>query len=64
MHVRQSEFGAGLALSVVKSFVELHGRDLHLISEPDTGTAIVFRMPAPPRLGRLDARADDIEAAS
>ncbi len=64
MHVWQSEFGAGLALSVLKSFVELHGRDLHLISEPDTGTAIVFRMPAPPCLYRLDVRADDIEAAS
>ena len=64
MHVRQSEFGAGLALSVVKSFVELHGCDLHLISEPDSGTAIVFRMPAPPRLHWLDFRADDIEAAS
>ena len=64
MHVRQSEFGAGLALSVLKSFVELHGRDLHLISEPDSGTAIVFHMPAPLRLHRLDVRADNIEAAS
>jgi len=61
---RQSGVGAGLGLSLVKSFVELHGGDVRLTSEPDTGTAIVCRMPAAPRLQRPDVREDDIEAAS
>jgi len=61
---RQSGVGAGLGLSLVKSFVELHGGDVHLTSEPDTGAAIVCRMPAAPRSRRPDDREDDIEAAS
>ena len=60
----QSGVGAGLGLSLVKSFVELHGGDVHLTSEPDTGAAIVCRMPAAPRSRRPDDREDDIEAAS
>ncbi len=42
---RQSGVGAGLGLSLVKSFVELHGGDVQIESEPDEGTAIVCRLP-------------------
>ncbi len=42
---RQSGVGAGLGLSLVKSFVELHGGDVEIESEPDKGTAIVCRLP-------------------
>ena len=42
---RQSGFGAGLGLSLVKSFVELHGGDVQIESEPEEGTAIVCRLP-------------------
>ena len=37
--------GAGLGLSVVKSFVELHEGAVSLISEPDEGTTIECRFP-------------------
>ncbi|MBO6782662.1 MAG: PAS-domain containing protein [Alphaproteobacteria bacterium] len=46
---RQSGVGAGLGLSLVKSFVELHGGEVELSSEPDEGTAIRCRMPSLPR---------------
>ncbi|MEK9902043.1 MAG: PAS-domain containing protein, partial [Rhodospirillaceae bacterium] len=36
---------AGLGLSLVKSFVELHGGDVQIESEPEEGTAIVCRLP-------------------
>jgi hypothetical protein len=42
---RQSGVGAGFGLSLVKSFVELHGGDVQIESEPDEGTAIVGRLP-------------------
>ena len=42
---RQSGVGAGLGLSLVKSFVELHGGDVQIESEPEEGTAIVCRLP-------------------
>ncbi|MEP4377823.1 MAG: ATP-binding protein [Alphaproteobacteria bacterium] len=42
---RQSGVGAGLGLSLVKSFVELHGGDVAIESAPDEGTAIVCRLP-------------------
>jgi len=42
---RQSGVGAGLGLSLVKSFVELHGGDVQVESEPEEGTAIVCRLP-------------------
>jgi len=41
--------GAGLGLSLVKSFVELHGGDVELTSAPNEGTAIICRLPANPR---------------
>jgi signal transduction histidine kinase len=42
---RQSGVGAGLGLNLVKSFVELHGGDVQIESEPEEGTAIVCRLP-------------------
>jgi len=46
---RQSGVGAGLGLSLVKSFVELHGGDVELTSAPNEGTAIICRLPVKPR---------------
>lgn len=46
---RQSGVGAGLGLSLVKSFIELHGGDVELISTPNEGTAIICSLPATPR---------------
>lgn len=46
---RQSGVGAGLGLSLVKSFVELHGGDVEITSSPNEGTAIICRLPATPR---------------
>jgi len=44
--VSQSGSGAGLGLSLVRSFVELHGGTVELISQPDLGTTIICRVPA------------------
>ncbi len=44
--VRQSGSGAGLGLSLVRSFVELHGGTVELISQPDLGTTIICHVPA------------------
>ncbi|MEX2650672.1 MAG: PAS-domain containing protein [Alphaproteobacteria bacterium] len=41
--------GTGIGLSLVKSFVELHGGSVTLESHPDAGTRIVCRLPAEPR---------------
>jgi signal transduction histidine kinase len=38
--------GSGLGLSVVKSFVELHGGSVEIDSEPGEGTTVRFRLPA------------------
>lgn len=38
--------GAGLGLSLVKSFVELHGGEVELESEPGVGTKVTCRLPA------------------
>ncbi len=43
--------GAGLGLSLVKSFVELHGGWVTLTSEPDKGTRVVCHLPARPQEG-------------
>lgn len=48
---RQSGVGAGLGLSLVKSFVELHGGDVALTSSLNEGTAIICRLPAAPKSG-------------
>ena len=42
--------GAGLGLAMVKSFVELHGGRVELISEPDSGTRVTVSLPANPDL--------------
>ncbi|MFQ5971481.1 MAG: ATP-binding protein [Alphaproteobacteria bacterium] len=46
--VRHSGAGAGLGLSLVKSFIELHGGEVQLVSQPESGTRIVCRVPAEP----------------
>ncbi len=61
---RQSGVGAGLGLSLVKSFVELHGGEVKLTSEPNAGTAIVCRLPAVPRAQMTLAPDSETEAAS
>jgi signal transduction histidine kinase len=38
--------GAGLGLSLVKSFVELHGGTVELDSEPGVGTKVTLTLPA------------------
>jgi signal transduction histidine kinase len=38
--------GAGLGLALVKSFVELHGGDVDLVSVPDRGTTVTCRLPS------------------
>jgi len=40
---RQS--GAGLGLSLVKSFVELHGGRVEMVSEPNQGTTVTLHLP-------------------
>jgi signal transduction histidine kinase len=40
------ESGAGLGLTLVKKFVELHGGTLHLKSTPNRGTTVTCRLPA------------------
>ncbi len=38
--------GAGLGLSLVKSFIELHGGHVELESSPDVGTKVICSLPA------------------
>jgi signal transduction histidine kinase len=40
--------GAGLGLSIVKSFVELHGGTVSIESEEGVGTRVVCRFPVSP----------------
>jgi signal transduction histidine kinase len=42
--------GAGLGLSIVKSFVELHGGRVEISSREGEGTLVRCRFPATPRL--------------
>ncbi len=42
--------GAGLGLSLVKSFVELHGGWVTLESEPAKGTRVICHLPAKPQI--------------
>lgn len=42
--------GAGLGLSLVKSFVELHGGRVTLESEPDKGTRVICHLPDNPQI--------------
>jgi len=45
-HPEARRSGAGLGLSLVKSFVELHGGRVAIESEPDVGTRIICTLPA------------------
>jgi signal transduction histidine kinase len=57
--IRQSGVGAGLGLSLVKSFIELHGGSVRIESAPEAGTTIICRIPASPAgSAPLDAAAD------
>ena len=38
--------GAGLGLSLVKSFVEMHGGWVSIESQPDRGTSVMCTLPA------------------
>ena len=40
--------GAGLGLSIVKSFVELHGGEIEIRSEEGRGTTAIVRLPVLP----------------
>src|SRR5690606_3332105 len=40
--------GAGLGLSIVKSFVELHGGTVEIDTGPDRGTTVTCRFPLAP----------------
>ena len=44
--------GAGLGLSIVKSFVELHGGEVAIDTAPGRGTTVVCRFPAEPQAFR------------
>ena len=37
--------GVGLGLSIVKSFVELHGGTVHIVSAPGKGTSVTCLFP-------------------
>ena len=47
--------GAGLGLSIVKSFVELHGGTVEIDTGPGRGTAVTCRFPLAPRAVRAAA---------
>ncbi len=49
--------GVGLGLSIVKSFVELHGGSVHITSAPGEGTSVTCRFPAHERSEREVERA-------
>lgn len=52
--------GVGLGLSLVQSFIKLHGGDVELESAPGVGTKVVCRLPA--RRAEEDLPGDDIPA--
>jgi signal transduction histidine kinase len=47
--------GAGLGLSIVKSFVELHGGAVEIATGPDRGTTVICRFPLSPSGARAAA---------
>ena len=53
--------GVGLGLSIVRSFVELHGGRVELVSERDSGTTVTCRLPAAGRPQRQLAAAMDVD---
>ncbi len=50
--------GSGLGLSLVKSFVELHGGRVEIASEPDAGTRITCHLPVSAHGAREAAQRD------
>jgi nitrogen-specific signal transduction histidine kinase len=48
-HPKDRESGAGLGLSLVKSFIELHGGTVALDSAPGKGTRVTCRLPLAPQ---------------
>lgn len=48
---RSSTLGTGLGLSITKTFVELHGGHVELISEPGAGAIFEIFLPGPPQFG-------------
>jgi len=55
--------GLGLGLSLVKSFVELHGGDIELNSVPGRGTTVVCRLPTTPSEKPLSANTPTVGRA-
>lgn len=47
--------GAGLGLSIVKSFVELHGGSVRIDTDPGKGTTVICLFPFPPDGGLREA---------
>ena len=60
--------GTGLGLPLTKSFVELHGGSLEILSAPDVGTSVIVRLPPerclPPGVAPFEQRprADTVRA--
>ena len=50
-----SRGGAGLGLSIVRSFVELHGGEVSLDSQEDVGTTATIVLPMRPRIAAAAA---------
>ena len=55
--VRPAGSGAGLGLSLVQSFVELHRGRVEIQSSPETGTTVTCLVPAEPELAAITAGA-------
>ena len=52
--LRRRRRGAGLGLSIVKSFVELHGGSVRIETAPNEGTTVICLFPINPA-GMRDA---------
>ncbi|MEO8667211.1 MAG: ATP-binding protein, partial [Bauldia sp.] len=50
--------GAGLGLSIVKSFVSLHGGTVDMESRDGRGTTAIVRLPTRPGPGRMAVAAE------
>lgn len=55
--------GAGLGLSLVKSYVELHGGTVALESEPAVGTCVTLRLPSGPPVAAVPAKDAAVDVA-
>jgi signal transduction histidine kinase/PAS domain-containing protein len=54
--------GAGLGLSLVRSFVELHGGNVQLESKPDEGTRVTCNLPTSAKKAITARPLDEVEA--